>query len=262
MQKARRHSTKLLRPLVSTRFQVLFHSPVRGSFHLSLTVLVHYRSLSSIQPYQMVLVDSHKASPTSRYSGYQPHVFPYVYGTITLFCATSQQLQLRIYMIMSVLQPRCCRNNTGLGSYAFARHYLRNHYCFLFLCLLRCFSSAGLRCCNIPSVCQVAPFGYLRIKSYLRIPAAFRSLSRPSSPLRAKASSVCPFLLSLIYTLTGLYFFQDVKELYENPQILIRRMFGREPTYPSRYILCVSYQLVEICQQDFGAIHKYLASIT
>ena len=29
----------LLRPLVSTRFQVLFHSPFRGTFHLSLTVL-------------------------------------------------------------------------------------------------------------------------------------------------------------------------------------------------------------------------------
>ena len=28
-----------LRPLVGTRFQVLFHSPHRGSFHLSLTVL-------------------------------------------------------------------------------------------------------------------------------------------------------------------------------------------------------------------------------
>jgi hypothetical protein len=27
------------------RFQVLFHSPHRGAFHLSLTVLVHYRSL-------------------------------------------------------------------------------------------------------------------------------------------------------------------------------------------------------------------------
>ena len=39
MQKARRHSTKLLRPLVSARFQVLLHSAVRGSFHLSLTVL-------------------------------------------------------------------------------------------------------------------------------------------------------------------------------------------------------------------------------
>ena len=33
-----------LRLLVSMRFQVLFHSPFRGSFHLSLTVLVHYRS--------------------------------------------------------------------------------------------------------------------------------------------------------------------------------------------------------------------------
>ena len=48
MQKARRHSMKLLRPLVGIRFQELFHSPVRGAFHLSFTVLVHYRSLTSI----------------------------------------------------------------------------------------------------------------------------------------------------------------------------------------------------------------------
>lgn len=34
--------------LVRTRFQVLFHSPLRGSFRLSLTVLVHYRSVESI----------------------------------------------------------------------------------------------------------------------------------------------------------------------------------------------------------------------
>ena len=30
-----------------------------------------------------------------------------------------------------------------MGSFAFARRYLRNHCCFLFLRLLRCFSSAG-----------------------------------------------------------------------------------------------------------------------
>ena len=48
MQKARRHSQKLLRPLVGARFQVLFHSSVRSAFHLSLTVLVHYRSLGSM----------------------------------------------------------------------------------------------------------------------------------------------------------------------------------------------------------------------
>jgi hypothetical protein len=49
MQKARRHPDKSrLRPFVSAWFQELFHSSVRGSFHLSLTVLVHYRSLKSI----------------------------------------------------------------------------------------------------------------------------------------------------------------------------------------------------------------------
>ena len=48
MQKARRHHIKWLRPLAGVRFQELFHSPTRGAFHLSLTVLVHYRSLTSI----------------------------------------------------------------------------------------------------------------------------------------------------------------------------------------------------------------------
>jgi hypothetical protein len=47
MQKARRHPEGL-RPLVSVWFQDLFHSLIQGSFHLSLTVLVHYRSLRSI----------------------------------------------------------------------------------------------------------------------------------------------------------------------------------------------------------------------
>ena len=45
MQKARRHGIAPLRPLVSARFQVLFHPVIHGTFHLSLTVLVHYRSL-------------------------------------------------------------------------------------------------------------------------------------------------------------------------------------------------------------------------
>ena len=48
MQKARRHMQSMLRPLVGAWFQVLFHSPARGAFHLSLTVLVRYRSLGSI----------------------------------------------------------------------------------------------------------------------------------------------------------------------------------------------------------------------
>ena len=49
MQKARCHPDKSgLQPLVSTWFQVLFHSAVRGSFQLSFTVLA---SLSVINEY-------------------------------------------------------------------------------------------------------------------------------------------------------------------------------------------------------------------
>ena len=36
------------------------------------------------------------------------------------------------------------RKRTGLGCSAFARHYLRNHCCFLFPRLLRCFTSSGI----------------------------------------------------------------------------------------------------------------------
>ena len=40
-----------------------------------------------------------------------------------------------------VLQPRRNRNPGGLGSSPVARHYWGNHVCFLFLRVLRCFSS-------------------------------------------------------------------------------------------------------------------------
>ena len=41
----------------------------------------------------------------------------------------------------AVLQPRTCLDTTGLGSSPFARHYWGNHCYFLFLQVLRCFSS-------------------------------------------------------------------------------------------------------------------------
>ena len=102
-----------------------------------------------------------------------------------------------------ILLPHSCRNTGGLGCSAFARHYLRNHFCFLLLWVLRCFSSPrspSLRN-DWPSTSRVAPFGNLGIKGYLHLPQAYRSLSRPSSPPRAKASTVCPCLLSLSLTL-------------------------------------------------------------
>ena len=43
---------------------------------------------------------------------------------------------------------------------------------------------------NQSSTDWVAPFGNLRIKGRLHLPEAYRSLPRPSSPPRAKASTV------------------------------------------------------------------------
>ena len=43
--------------------------PSRGTFHHSLTVLIHYRSTGSIQAYQVVLADSHGISRAPCYLG-------------------------------------------------------------------------------------------------------------------------------------------------------------------------------------------------
>ena len=42
------------------------------------------------------------------------------------------------------------------------------------------------------ATCWVAPFGNPRIKASWQLPEAYRSLVRPSSPLLAKASTICP----------------------------------------------------------------------
>ena len=72
--------------------------------------------------------------------------------------------------------------------------------CFLFLRLLRCFSSPGSPRTAMYSLhadrgflCRVSPFRYLRIIGYVLLPEAFRSLSRLSSALSAKASTLRPY---------------------------------------------------------------------
>ena len=47
--------------------------PSRGTFHLSLTVLVRYRSPGSIQAYRVVPTDSHRISRARCYSGNKNH---------------------------------------------------------------------------------------------------------------------------------------------------------------------------------------------
>lgn len=79
---------------VGVRFQILFHSPHRGSFHLSLTVLVHYRSVISILPWRVGPPDSDRITRVPSYSGYSPSRSGFDYGTFTLFGVPSQTLLL------------------------------------------------------------------------------------------------------------------------------------------------------------------------
>ena len=104
----------------------------------------------------------------------------------------------------AVRTPEC--THSGLGSFHFARRYFGNRCFFLFLRLLRCFSSPGSPPCvmdwrmddwSLSS--RVSPFRDPWIKGYLLLPMAFRSLSRLSSALSAKASALCSFLLDLRY---------------------------------------------------------------
>ena len=125
----------------------------------------------------------------------------FTYGTFTLSGLTSQTVLLSYCSHVAVRTPE--RTRSGLGSSVFARRYSQNRCFFLFLRLLRCFSSAGsLRMTMYSSYgtwslsMWVSPFGDLRIIGYVLLPAAYRSLSRPSSAPSARASTLRSFCLT------------------------------------------------------------------
>ena len=149
----------------------------------------------------MVPPPSHKVSRVSWYSGYRSSKLAFPYGAFTLSGGSFQNPSGSSLLLNAVHTPWCTHH--GLGSSAFARRYLRNHCYFLFLCLLRCFSSAGSRLHTMDSCTvaagllqQVSPFRNPRITGYLLLPAAYRSLSRLSSALSAKASTLRSFCLT------------------------------------------------------------------
>ena len=69
--------------------------------------------------------------------------YSYLYGIITLYDVPFQKLPIFYGSYIEVLLPRICRNKSGLGYFLFARHYLGNRFFFLFLRVMRCFSSPG-----------------------------------------------------------------------------------------------------------------------
>ena len=99
--------------------------PSRGAFHLSLTVLLLYRSSGSILAWRVVPPASHGISrvPRSSGSGYVTFVFDYV--ALTLSDGPSQTLRLTKLFDIAVHNPDHIAT-VGLASSDFARHYFRN----------------------------------------------------------------------------------------------------------------------------------------
>ena len=145
----------------------------------------------------MVPPTSHKVPRVSWYSGSCSLSADFAYGAFTLSGWLSQNHSaIRSTHLVQSVTPLCTHH--GLGSSHFARRYSGNRCFFLFLRVLRCFSSPGSLRIPMYSVyddrgllCQVSPFRNRWVNGYLLLTIAYRSLSRLSSALSAKASALC-----------------------------------------------------------------------
>ena len=160
----------------------------------------------------MVPLPSLRIPRVRRYFGYRIPVLLFAYKALTFSDWASHPLQLNIPVRDICPNPVCISTN-GLASSDFARHYFRNLVWFLFLRLLRCFSSAGsppytMYSCMDPwfFTMGVSPFGNLRVNVYFQLTAAYRRLSRPSSAPDAKAFTLCSSSLELSFFFLVLFF--------------------------------------------------------
>ena len=114
-----------LLPLVSTGFQNLFHSPSRGSFHLSLTVLC---AIGDMLVFSLgswwTQIPTGRLRPRGTWDTPSAK-FRFAYGAITHYGRTSQCVRLQ--NLITYRSPATPVNKfTGLDSSRFARHYSGN----------------------------------------------------------------------------------------------------------------------------------------
>ena len=99
--------------------------PSRGAFHLSLTVLLLYRSSGSILAWRVVPPASHGIPRVPRYSGSGYILINFDYVALTLYDWPSQTIRLSMIPDIAVRNPGDIATS-GLASSDFARHYFRN----------------------------------------------------------------------------------------------------------------------------------------
>ena len=136
---------------------------------------------------------SHRVSRVRRYSGYQLSVFSFVYRILTLYDWLSHAIRLdlsdhdagpnpRKQCLLVWPLPRSLATTYGISVDVFSSPYL--DVSVQAVPHVHLFDSM-----HVDTVLpyRVSPFGNLRITAYLQLPAAYRSLSRPSSAPDAKA---------------------------------------------------------------------------
>ena len=136
---------------------------------------------------------SHGVSRVPRYSGFWLSVFSFKYGALTLYGRPSHAVLLassdrdvcpqprRINPPVWPL-PRSLATTSGISVDFSSSPYL--DVSVQAVPHVHLFDSMHA---DRVLLCRVSPFGNLRINGYLRLPEAYRSLSRPSSAPDAKA---------------------------------------------------------------------------
>ena len=150
----------------------------------------------------MVPASSLKVPRASSYSGSRLLPLPFAYTTLTSYGRSFQYRSARLGLALCGPKPHGARTMVWALPRSLAATYG----------IILIFSSSGyldVSVHRVPSVwlwirhtvtgsaSRVSPFRYPRIPACLRLPVAFRSLSRLSSALSAKASTLRPFLLNL-----------------------------------------------------------------
>ena len=151
----------------------------------------------------MVLVDSHGISPVPWYSGTPLGQLPYVYRALTLYGAAFQTAST------SAPDPLCGPYNPDVAEttsvWAIPRSlattwgitvvFFSSRYLDVSVPWVGFYVPIDSARDDTSSRCRVFPFGDPRIHACLQLLAAYRSLSRPSSPVHAKASTKRSYLL-------------------------------------------------------------------
>ena len=153
----------------------------------------------------MVPASSHKVPRVSWYSGSRHVNSSFAYGAFTLSGRLSQNRSAKLVESIPRSEPQHARTLVWALPFSLAATH-RITCCFLFLRLLRCFSSPGSLYMAMYSPysdrsfsCRVSPFRNLRVNGYLLLTVAYRSLSRLSSALSAKASTLRSYSLDLLF---------------------------------------------------------------